>query len=161
MNLFEFVSLVFIAPGNEFLVDNLYVDQDIIDEKIEKNLSLQRVSKLSYCRNLSKEELIYLLLEYQKGVCLYCLKEIDLDNESVELDHFSSISELKFHALADFKEKFSENLDFFKLAQDVHKEIEYRLLHKECNQLLGKELKTFANDQIRPFKKEYFSKKIS
>jgi len=40
--------LVFIAPGNEFLVSNIYVDQDIIDEKIESNLALQRVSKLNY-----------------------------------------------------------------------------------------------------------------
>jgi len=161
VNPFESVPLVFIALGNEFLVANPYVDQDIINEKIEKNLSLQRVSKLSYGRNLSKQELIYLLLEYQEGVCLYCLKEIDLDNESVELDHFPSISELKFNAWADFKEKFSENLNFSKLAQDVHKKVEYRLLHKECNQLLGKELKTFADDQTRHFKKEYSPKKIS
>jgi hypothetical protein len=146
VNPFESVPLVFIAPSNEFLVANPYVDQDIIDEKIEKNSSLQRVSKLSYGRNLSKQELIYLLLEYQEGICLHCLKEIDLDNEAVELDHFPGISELKFNAWADFKEKFSENLDFFKLAQDVHKKVEYRLLHKECNQLLGKELKTFADD---------------
>ena len=34
-------------------------------------------------------------------------------------------------------------------------------LHKECNQLLGKELKTFADDQICQLKKEYSSKKIS
>lgn len=109
------------------------MDQNIIDEKIENNLSLQRVSKLSYCRNLSKQELIYFLLEYQKGICPHCLKEIDLDNESVELDHFPSISELKFNAWTDLKEKFSENLDFSKLAQDAHKKVEYRLLHKECN----------------------------
>lgn len=37
VNPFESVDLVFIAPGNEFLVANSYVDQDIIDEKIEKN----------------------------------------------------------------------------------------------------------------------------
>jgi hypothetical protein len=48
INPFESVSLVFIASGNEFLVANPYVDQDIIDEKIESNLSLQRVSKLNY-----------------------------------------------------------------------------------------------------------------
>jgi len=161
VNPFESVPLVFIAPGNEFLVANPYVDQDIIDEKIEKNLSLQRVSKLNYGRNLSKQELMYLLLEYQEGICPHCLKEIDLDNESVELDHFPSISELKFNAWADFKEKFAENLDFSKLAQDVHKKIEYRLLHKECNQLLGKELKVFADGQIRQFKKEYSPKKFS
>ena len=161
VNPFESVPLVFIAPGNEFLVANPYVDQDIIDKKIENNLSLQRVCKLSYGRNLSKQELIYLLLEYQKGICPHCLKEIDLDNELVELDHFPSISELKFNAWADLKEKFSENLDFSKLAQDAHKKVEYRLLHKECNQLLGKELKIFADDQIRQFKKKYSSKKIS
>lgn len=40
VNPFESVPLVFIAPGNEFLVANPYVDQDIIDEKIENNLSL-------------------------------------------------------------------------------------------------------------------------
>ena len=59
------------------------------------------------------------------------------------------------------KKKFSENLDFSKLAQDAHRKVEYRLLHKECNQLLGKELKTFADDQIRQFKKEYSPRKIS
>ena len=100
-------------------------------------------------------------MEYQKSICPHCLKEIDLDNELIELDHFPSISELKFNAWADFKEKYSENLDFFKLAQNVHKKVEYRLLHKECNQLLGKKSKTFADDQIRQFKKEYSSKKIS
>lgn len=72
----------------------------------------------------------------------------------MELDHFPSISELKFNAWADLKEKFSENLDFSKLAQDAHKKMEYRLL-------LGKELKIFADDQIRQFKKKYSSKKIS
>jgi len=161
VNPLDSVPLVFIAPGNEFLVANPYVDQDIIDEKIEKNLSLQRVSKLSYGRNLSKQELIYLLLEYQEGVCSHCLEKIDLDNESVELDYFPSISELKFNAWVDLKEKFSENLDFFKLAQDAHKKVEYRLLHKECQQLLGKELKILEDDQIRQFKKKYSPKKIS
>mgnify|MGYP001799392096 CR=1 FL=1 len=52
VNPFESVSLNFIAPSNEFLAANPYVDQDIINEKIEKNLSLQRVSKLSYGQNL-------------------------------------------------------------------------------------------------------------
>lgn len=161
VNPFDSVPLAFIAPGNEFLVANPYVDQDIIDEKIEKSLSLQRVSKLSYGRNLSKQELIYLLLEYQEGACLHCLEEIDLENEAVELDHFPSISELKFNAWVDYKEKFSENLDFPKLARDAHNKVEYRLLHKECNQLLGKELKILADDQVRQFKKEYSPKKMS
>jgi len=160
VNPFESVPLVFIAPGNEFLVANPYVDQDIIDKKIKNNLRLQRVSKLSYGRKLSKQELIYLLFEYQKGICPHCLKEIQLDNESFELDHFPSISELKFTTWLDLKEKFFENLDFSKLAEDAHKRVEYRLLHKKCNQLLGKELKILADDQIRQFKKKYSSEKI-
>ena len=45
----------------------------------------------------------------------------------VELDHFPSISKLKFNAWADFKEKFSENLDFPKLAQDGHKKLSIHL----------------------------------
>ena len=48
VNSLESASLVFIAFGNGFLVAKLYVDQDSIDEKIENNLSLQRVFKLSY-----------------------------------------------------------------------------------------------------------------
>lgn len=152
VNPFESVPLVFIAPGNEFLVANVYVDQDIINEKIESNLALQKISKLNYGRNLSKQELIYLLWDYQKGICHHCLKEIDLENEQVELNHFPSISELKFNTWV--------NLDFSKLAQDAHKKVEYRLLHKKCNQLLGKESKCFADDQIRKFKNEYSSEEI-
>ena len=160
INPFESVSLVFIAPGNEFLLANSYVDKDIIDKKIESNLNLQRVSKLNYGRNLSKQELIYLFWEYQEGICPHCFKEIDLDNELVELDHFPSISELKFYTWLNLEEKFSENLDFTKLVQDAHKKVEYRLLHKECNQFLGKKLKSAADDQIRKFKKNYSSKEI-
>jgi hypothetical protein len=47
------------------------------------------------------------------------------------------------------------------LAQDIHQKVKYMLLYKECNQLLGKELKIFADDQIHQFKKEYSPKKIS
>jgi hypothetical protein len=100
------------------------------------------------------------LWDYQEGICSHCLKEIDLDNELVELDHFPSLSELKFNIWVDLEERFSENLDVSKLAQDAHKKVEYRLLHKECNQLLGKELKSLADDQIRKFKNEYSPKKI-
>jgi hypothetical protein len=58
------VSLVFIAPGNDFLTANVYVDQNIIDKKIESNLVLQKVSKLNFGQKLSRQELIYLLNEY-------------------------------------------------------------------------------------------------
>lgn len=160
INPFESVTLVFIAPGNEFLVSNIYVDQDIIDEKIKSNLVLQRVSKLNYARNLSRQELIYLLCEYQKGICSHCLKEIDLENEQVELDHFPSISELKFNVWVNLEERFSENLDFSKLVQNALVKVEYRLLHKECNQSLGKELKCLADDQICKFKKEHSLEEI-
>ena len=104
--------------------------------------------------------MIYPLQEYQEGICPHCFKEIDLDNELVELDHFPSISELKFYTWLNLEEKFSENLDFTKLVQDAHKKVEYRLLHKECNQFLGKKLKSAADDQIRKFKKNYSSKEI-
>jgi hypothetical protein len=69
------------------LTANIYVDQDTIDRKTESLLTLKRISKLSYGRQLSKQELIRLLHEYQESICLHCLKEIDLDNEQVELDH--------------------------------------------------------------------------
>lgn len=84
-----------------------------------------------------------------------------MENELIELDHFSSVSELKFNIWADLAERFSENLDFSKLAQDAHKKVEYRLLHRECNQLLGKKVKSFADDQIRKFKNKYSSDRIS
>ena len=87
INPLESVALVFIAPSNELLIANIYVDQNIIDRKTESLLALKRISKLSYGRQLSKQELIHLLHEYQEGICLHCLKEIDLDNEQVELDH--------------------------------------------------------------------------
>lgn len=87
INPFESIALIFIAPSNEFLTANIYVDQGIIDRKTESLLALKRISKLSYGRQLSKQELIRLLHEYQEGICLHCLKEIDLDNEQVELDH--------------------------------------------------------------------------
>ena len=57
------------APSNEVLTANIYVDFDPIDRETEGKLALKRIFKLSYGRQLSRQELIYLLHEHQDSVC--------------------------------------------------------------------------------------------
>jgi Group II intron, maturase-specific domain len=46
INPLESVALFYIAPTNEILTANIYVDQDIIDRRIESLFALKRISKL-------------------------------------------------------------------------------------------------------------------
>lgn len=74
--------------------------------------------------------------------------------------NFFDISELKFNTWLNLENKFSDNLDVSELVQFAHAKVEYGLLHKECNQALGKESKRFAENKIRELKKEYSPKEI-
>jgi hypothetical protein len=75
----ESVALPFIAPSNEYLQANLYLDIDIIDGETNSIISLKNTNKLSYGRSLSRQKTIYLLHKYQDGVCPHCLKMILLN----------------------------------------------------------------------------------
>nr|YP_010377420.1 hypothetical protein NDC64_mgp21 [Navicula tsukamotoi]QYB23107.1 hypothetical protein [Navicula tsukamotoi] len=155
----ESVALPFIAPSNEYLQANLYLDTDIINGKTNSIISLKKTNKLNYGRLLSRQEIIYLLHEYQDGVCPHCLEIIDLENDSVELDHSPAIFKLKYQQWELINEKFYDNLDFESIVKDAHSKISYRLLHKNCNQDLGKIQKTESEAKRRELKKSLGSDK--
>jgi retron-type reverse transcriptase len=149
------VALIFIAPGNSVLNANIYLDKNIIDEKTESNLALQKTAKLSYGRKLSIQETIILLHEYQKSICKHCLKNIDLENEQTELDHFPSISQLKLDAWNRINEIPSIEINMTSIIRSAHTTVEYRLLHKHCNQLLGKTSQEIMAQRSKEYKKKY------
>ena len=97
--------------------------------------------------------------KYQDGVCPHCLKIIDLENDSVELDHSPAIFKLKYQQWDLIKEKFHDNLDLEPIIKNVHSNISYRLLHKNCNQNLGKIQKTESEAKGRELKKSLSSDK--
>jgi len=149
----ESVALPFIAPSNEYLQANLYLDTDIIIGKTNSIISLKNTNKLSYGRSLSRQEIIYLLHEYQDGICPHCFKIIDLENDSVELDHSPAIFKLKFRQWELIKERFHDNLDLEPIVKNAHSSVSYRLLHKNCNQDLGKTQKVESEAKRRELKK--------
>lgn len=54
----ESVALPFIAPSNEYLQANLYLDTYIVGKKINNIISLKNINKLSYSRSLSRQEIV-------------------------------------------------------------------------------------------------------
>jgi Group II intron, maturase-specific domain len=149
------VALMFIAPGNDFLNANIYLDKNIIDEKIESNLALQRTAKLNYGRKLSVQEIKVLLHEYQEATCKHCQKNIDLETEPTELDHFPSVSQLKLDAWNRLDKTPSIEICMTEIVKLAHANVEYRLLHKECNQSLGKTSQKIMAKHSKEYKKKY------
>ena len=152
----ESVALPFIAPSNEYLKANLYLDVDVIDAKTNNIISLKNTNKLSYGRTLSRQEVIFLLHEYQEGVCPHCLQNIDLENDSMELDHFPAIFELKYEQWELIQDDSSVNLDLDlePIVADAHSKVSFRLLHKNCNTNLGKTQKSRSELKRRELKKD-------
>jgi hypothetical protein len=149
----ESVALPFIAPSNEYLKANLFLDTDIIDGKTNSIISLKNTNKLSYGRALSKQEIIYLLHEYQDGICPHCLKIIDLENDFVELDHSPAIFKLKYQQWDLIKNKFYDSFDLEPIVKEAHSSVSYSLLHKNCNQNLGQIQKIESELKRRELKK--------
>lgn len=83
------------------------------------------------------------------------MEEIDLEIDQVELDHLPSISQLKFNTWERLEKDFLKNSSLFEVIETAYATVEYRLLHKQCNQLLGKESKRLADERIRELKKKY------
>lgn len=155
----ESVALPFIAPSNDYLKSNLYLDADIIEAKTNSVISLKNTNKLSYGRSLSRQEVIYLLHEYQESVCPHCLQDIDLENDSVELDHSPAIFKLKYEQWELIKENSHDNLDLESIVTDAHSKVSFRLLHKNCNQNLARAQKSDSESKRRELKKSLSSDK--
>jgi hypothetical protein len=149
------VALISIAPGNSVLNANIYLDKNITNEKTESNLILQKTAKLSYGKRLSIQETTLLLHEYQKSICKHCLKNIDLENEQTELDHFPSISQLKLDAWNRMNKIPLIKINMTDIIKSAHTVVEYRLLHKHCNQLLGRISQEIIVQRLKEYKKKY------
>merc|ERR1712173_386572 len=64
-----------------------------------------------------------------------------------------AIFKLKFQQWGLIKEKFHDNLDLEPIVKDVHSNVSYRLLHKNCNQDLGRTQKVESEAKRRELKK--------
>lgn len=61
-----------------------------------------------------------------------------MEIDSRKLDHFPSIFQLKLDSWNQLDENTLIELNMEEIVNLVHAKIEYRLLHNECNQGLGK-----------------------
>ena len=95
------------------------------------------------------------MYEYQKFICKHCLKNIDLENEQTELDHFPSISQLKLDAWNRINKIPSIEINLTDIIKSAHTTVKYRLLHKHCNQLLGKTSQEIMAQRSKEYKKKY------
>ena len=143
------VSLACLAPPKIFLTANIYVDCDIFVRKIKRQSFLKRIFKLSYCRYLLRQELVYLLYENQGGICLYCNREIDLNYEYFDVDQVPNIYALKYCIWFFFEDLILVNLNLPEFIRFVCLDVQYKLVHEVCNKVLCKGIKNVLGIKIR------------